>query len=302
MITLHERGRERALLLAVVLDVATALMMLSVGAAAGSLTAIAEGLRAALMVLVDWVSLVVLRRIHRGTFAAYQFGTAKLERFCSLLIAAGLVGGTLWVGLSALQLASAGRSDATPLGLAAAAVCGAVNLCVNFIAWDKVRRVLEGRNSVIMRSQLRARWTKLLASLIVQFTMTGAAWAKDPELAAVADAVGALVVCCVMAGAAWSMAADALPSLLDRSANALAGPALRDAARALPPGFALHGFRSRGTAQALWLEVTVGCDPDTDIVAVQWIRDLLAIELAVCLPGTELSVTVLPVPSELSAH
>src|ERR1700704_1586823 len=226
MIAGEQRGRESALLLAAILDLGTAIMLLLVGMAVSSLTCVAEGLRAGLMVLIDFVSLVVIRRIHRGSLVGYEFGTGKLEHLCSLLVAAGLAGGALWVGTAALQLAISGRSEATPLGLALAAIGGSINLCANLVAWDGVRRTAEGRPSAIMRAQMRSRWTKLLASMTVQVTMTAAAWAKDPNLAAAADAAGALVVCAVMAGAAWAMVAEALPGLLDRSARDLAEPAL----------------------------------------------------------------------------
>jgi divalent metal cation (Fe/Co/Zn/Cd) transporter len=296
MIAGEQRGRESALLLAAILDLGTAIMLLLVGMAVSSLTCVAEGLRAGLMVLIDFVSLVVIRRIHRGSLVGYEFGTGKLEHLCSLLVAAGLAGGALWVGTAALQLAISGRSEATPLGLALAAIGGSINLCANLVAWDGVRRTAEGRPSAIMRAQMRSRWTKLLASMTVQVTMTAAAWAKDPNLAAAADAAGALVVCAVMAGAAWAMVAEALPGLLDRSARDLAEPALLKAAQSLPAGFIVQAFRSRGTPHAFSLEVTLGCAPVTDVVATQRAERTLAAELIRALPGIELSVVVLPVP------
>jgi divalent metal cation (Fe/Co/Zn/Cd) transporter len=119
------------------------------------------------------------------------------------------------------------RSDATLLALTLAAVTGALNVCINVIAWDEVRRAARGRPSAIMNAQVRSRWTKLLSSLTVQVTMTLAAIAKDPMLAAMADAVGALVVCGVMAVAAKDLLAESLPDLLDRSMDRLARPALQ---------------------------------------------------------------------------
>ena len=88
----------------------------------------------------------------------------------------------------------------------------------------------------------------IFCSVVVQVTMTIAAVAKDPVIVAAADSVGALLVCGVMVWAAWELATHAVPDLLDRSTGHIAGPALERAADALPAGFSLESFRSRGTA------------------------------------------------------
>ncbi len=108
-----------------------------------------------------------------------------------------------------------------------AAVTGALNVGINVIAWDEVRRAARLRPSQIIKAQVRSRWTKLLSSLTVQVTMTLAAVAKDPMLAAMADAVGALLVSGVMIVAARDLLADSLPDLLDRSMDLGGAPGAR---------------------------------------------------------------------------
>ena len=144
-----------------------------------------------------------------------------------------------------------------------------------------------------MRAQVRSRWTKLLSSLTVQVTMTLAAVAKDPMLAAMADAVGALLVCGVMAIAAKDLFAESLPDLLDRSMDRLARPALMQA-MAMVPGFALAGFRSRGTARAFVLEVMLACPAGAEVRALAQSERRLATELRRLLPDVELSLVVRP--------
>ena len=121
---------------------------------------------------------------------------------------------------------------------------------------------------------------------MVQITMTIAAFAKDPVIVAAADAVGALLVCAVMARAAWELMARAIPELLDRSTGHIAGPALERAAAALP----------RGTAHAFVLEVALVCAPGTDVAAAQQAERSLAARLADLLPETQLSLIVQAVP------
>jgi len=296
-LTAEQAGREQALAKAAVLDFACVAMLLTLGIAADSLTNLAEGIRGGLMTLVDLVTLTVLRRLHRGTLAGFDFGTGKIEQLVSIGIALSLLGGALWVGIDAVETALTGHSDATPLGLSLAAVSGAINFFTNVVAWENVRQATRGRPSAIMRAQLRARTTKLFCSVVVQVAMTIAAVAKDPVIVAASDSVGALLVCGVMVWAAWELATRAVPDLLDRSTGHIAGPALERAADALPAGFSLESFRSRGTPHALVLEVALACAPGTDVGMAQRAERSLAAALAVALPETQLSLVVQAVPT-----
>ena len=292
-LTPEQRGRERALILVALLDSTLVCLLLLVGVFGGSLTCLAEALRGGLVDLIALVSLFVMRRLHRGTLRGFDFGTGKIEQLCSLAIAAALAVSAVWVAHDAVELFLSERSDATPLALTLAAVTGALNVCINVIAWDEVRSAARGRPSAIMHAQVRSRWTKLLSSLTVQVTMTLAAIAKDPMLAAMADAVGALLVCGVMAVAAKDLLAESLPDLLDRSMDRVARPALVQAMAALP-GFALAGFRSRGTTRAFVLEVMLACPAGAEVRALAESERRLAVELRRLLPDVELSLVVRP--------
>jgi hypothetical protein len=193
-------------------------------------------------------------------------------------VAGGLFGGAIWVAYDAVLMALAGNSDASPLGLAAAAAVASLNLLVNFVAWDSVRRVTLGTPSAIMRAQLHARVTKLVASLLVQVTMTIAAAAKDPVVVALADGLGAAIVSVIMVKAGIDLLAESVPDLLDRSAAHVAGPALAEAAAALPPAFAL--------------EVAVTCPEGAGVRAIEEVERQLAVQLASALPGVELAVSI----------
>jgi divalent metal cation (Fe/Co/Zn/Cd) transporter len=291
-VTPVQRQRERALLLAAVLDGAIGALLLVVGLAAGSLTCLAESLRGNMMWTIDLVSLAVIRRLHRGRLIGFDFGTGKIEQLCCIAIACGLALGAVWVGHDALALIAAGHSTASPLGLRLAAVVGAINVFINFVAWEKIRQAARGRPSSIMDAQNKARRARLLSSVVVQATMTGAALAMDPLVVAWLDGVGALLVCGIMFRAAWTLLRDSAPDLLDRSTSHVAGPALYQALRALPEGFALAGYRSRGTARAFALEVALDCAEATDVAAIRHAGRTLARELERLLPGAEIALAV----------
>jgi divalent metal cation (Fe/Co/Zn/Cd) transporter len=288
----RQRQREHALLLAAILDGFIGLLLLVVGLAANSLTCFAESLRGNMMWVIDLVSLAVIRQLHRGRLTGFDFGTGKVEQLCCIAIACGLAVGAAWVAQDAVMLIVAGESTASPLGLRLAAVVGAINVFINFVAFDKVRQAARGRPSSIMDAQARARRARLVASLIVQATMTGAALAVDPLVVAWLDAAGALVVSAIMCRAVLALLRDSIPELLDRSARHLAGAALIEASQALPPGFSLASYRSRGTARALRLEVVVDCPDSGSVAALRAARAVLVIELERLLPGTEISLTL----------
>lgn len=288
----RQRQRERALLLAAILDGFIGLLLLVVGVAAGSLTCFAESLRGNMMWTIDVVSLAVIRHLHRGRLTGFDFGTGKIEQLCCIAIACGLAVGAGWVAYDAVMLIAAGESTASPLGLRLAAVVGAVNVFINFVAFDKVRQAARGRPSSIMEAQVRARRARLVASLIVQATMTGAAVALDPLVVAWLDAGGALLVSAIMCRAALALLRESVPDLLDRSAGHLAGAALAEASAALPSGFFLESYRSRGTVRALRLEVIVACPASGSVAALRAARTALALEMERLLPGTEVSLTI----------
>jgi divalent metal cation (Fe/Co/Zn/Cd) transporter len=293
----EQKAREQALMLAALLDAGLVALLLAGGIGGDSLTCLAEAVRGGLMTVVDVVTLVVIRRIHRGALKGFDYGTSKVEQLCSIGVAAGLLGGAIWVGYDAAGMEIAGHSDATPLGLSLAAVVGSLNLLLNIISWDAMRLATLGSPSVIMRTQLEARVTKLLASFLVLVTMTVAAVAKDPVVVAMADGAGAMLVCVVMVKAAIKLFAEAVPDLLDRSTAHIVTPVLEQATRALPEGFSLAGFRSRGTARAFVLEAAVACPPGTDVRVLHEVERLLAGRLAEALPGVALSLSVQAVPA-----
>ena len=111
------------------------------------------------MSLIDFVSLVVIRRIHRGSLVGYEFGTGKLEQVANALIGASMLGGGIWIIVKAFGLLIGDRPVASAFGLTVAAIVGALNAYFNFLAWDRMRRALRGesRRSHLGRARRRQR-------------------------------------------------------------------------------------------------------------------------------------------------
>src|SRR5262245_7726726 len=89
---------------------------------AGSLTMLAELIRGVLMTAIEVVALMVMRRIHRGRTAVFEFGSGKLEQLVNLLIAGGLLGGAAWIAVDVVKLLAGGEVHGRPAGFALAAI------------------------------------------------------------------------------------------------------------------------------------------------------------------------------------
>src|SRR5262249_61664760 len=109
-------------------------MFIVIGVAGGSLTLMAETIRACLMALIEFFSLVVMWRLHRGELADLEVGTGKLEQIANTVIGAMMLGGAVWICARAFALVGGGRAPGTPVGVTLAATIGALNLFVNLVA------------------------------------------------------------------------------------------------------------------------------------------------------------------------
>ena len=215
-LTSRQRARERSIQFAIAMDVAMMVSYAVTSVLAGSLTMAAELVRGVLMGFVEMFALVVMRRIHRGRTARFEFGSGRLEQLVNLAIAASLLSAAVWIGVGALRRLNGESPAGTPMGFALAAVAAAINLYVNVLAWDGMRRAAREGGSLIMTGQLRARVVKLVASAFVQISLTIAALSSDPVVIVWADSLGALIVCAFILREASGMIRSDVPDLVDR--------------------------------------------------------------------------------------
>lgn len=269
--------------------------MFTIAFIGGSLTILAEAIRGTLGQLVEIYSLVVLRRIHRNRFGSFDFGVGKLEQACNLAIAVSMLVGAAWIGHKAVLLVLAAENIASPLGLTMAASFGALNTYLNYIAWNEVRKACRRGHSVIMQAQLKSRLTKLVSSLIVQATMTVAALAPDPLIAAWADGLGAMFVAGYLAVIAFHMLRVGLPDLFDRSVDQPTQLAIR---RALEEHAGTYGhlerMRSRRSGGTTFVEIALAFDSGLQLTDIH--QRITAIRACITreVEGADVSILVAP--------
>jgi divalent metal cation (Fe/Co/Zn/Cd) transporter len=213
----QQRARERSITVALVLDVVTMAAYALAAILAGSVTMIAELVRGLLMTTIEVFALLVMRRIHRGRMTILEFGSHKLEQLVNLLIAGGMLAGAAWVVLDVVALVRGADAPGSPSGFAFAAIATGVNLYINALALDGMRRAARGGGSLIMQGQLQARIVKVVSSAFVQLTLTIAALSSDATVIVWADAAGAIFVCGFIVHSAVGMLRAGLPDLIDQS-------------------------------------------------------------------------------------
>ena len=210
-----QRDKENAVLWAIVLDTTLLVFYMIVGLLSGSLTALSELVRCVLLLTIEYVSYVVLRRTHRSGYTDFEFGTGKIERVTNLLVAFGLVLSSVYIFSKAVTM-----GDDVPLStnsLLLTMIAANINLMVNYYCSVLFVRSNREEKSVIMASQIAARIAKTVASIIVFVVLVLALWLPDPRAARLVDLWGSIFLVCYMLITAYGLIKESLPEILDRT-------------------------------------------------------------------------------------
>ncbi len=268
-ITEAQSQREKALLYTLIADVLIVAAIAIAAFASGSLTMGAELIRTTLMTILEVFSLIAMWRIHRGLFPSFEFGHGKIETLANIGIAIGLLVGGILIFTGALSALSGSPQPLSPLGMAIGAVVASVNTCENFLAWAAMRRAAKIEANSILLAQMRARWVKLISSLVVQVALTIAAITYDTVIAHWLDGLGALFVAGFMVVTAIDMMREGIPDILDRGVDEAAKLAIqRVLGKHVESYGKLHGVRTRRSSGQIFVEVELGYPEDLPLAEI----------------------------------
>lgn len=289
----HQREREQALAFLMGLDYFAALGLLLFGFLSGSLTLCADGLRAFLLLKIDVFVLIILRRIHRHRFAAYEFGTGKLERLVNVTVGLGMYAAAVWILFSALNRLEV-QAAASPVSVAMGVLFADGNLCLNVYALYRLHRANRAAPSVIMRTQLRSRLAMTISTSIVFVVVLASFSVPDPTVGNLLDILGAIFVSAVILSVGTSMLRESLPDLLDKSID---GEAQLLVYRTLAQHFDSYddiiGVRSRRSGRQAFVELELGFADNATIGDIARRSHAIVGDLRRLLPDAH--VRVLPV-------
>ena len=257
---------------------------------ADSLTMIAESVRGVLMLMIELIALVTLRRIHRGSFAEYDFGTGKIERLVNVAIASGLLIAAVLIGLNASTASTTSRR-ARRVFFVIAVLFVEYNVVVNVYGMISFLRANRGRPSIILESQISARGARTAASFVVFVVALLGGVIPDPTVGNFLDLLGTAFVCVLMARVGLQMLRESLPDLLDR---ALPDTTQRQIYRVLAENYAGYddvvAVRSRRSGEQLLIEVELGFLKHTTMEQVATLQERLSEQLRAVLPEARLHV------------
>lgn len=281
--------KERAILIAVLLDLSVFVPYAVTVWRIGSLAMMAEMLRGGLLLVVESAALLALRSIHRGRTYFYDYGIGKLERMLAAAIGALLLLAAAFILIKVLD--STEQQPLPPVWAAIAMVLVAYNLATNVIPLAPLWRATQAGTSIIVLSQFRARIAKAAASVTVVACVALDVLLPDTAVALVADDVGGLVGAAFMVVIGGQMISDALPDLLDR---ALAEPVQIKVNTALAAFFdqyeQLIGVRTRKSGSIAHVEITVGFAPRRTIADVGAVTEGLRRALRAAIPEADVVV------------
>jgi divalent metal cation (Fe/Co/Zn/Cd) transporter len=292
------RQRERSILFAGLSDMAIILAALIAAVWGNSLMMAAEALRGLLLVIMEMLLLVLLRRIHRGRTHGFDYGAGKLEQFGNLAIGTAMGLGGLWVGGTAAFRWWNPPEQATA-GLSFAVLVGVVNVVQNGMALVGLWRAGRDGTSLIMVGQVRTRLAKLISSVIVFAALCINALLGDKVGGLLAEVLGSGFVALIMLQLAVEMWRHALPSLLDRTLDESRQQAINRVLAQHFDGYdELQSVRSRLSGNMALVEVVLGFEPQRPIGEIQIVIDRVAKDVGDLIPGALVSI----IPVALQHH
>ncbi len=214
-LTPQQLEKEKAVFWAIVLDTIILIFFTIAGSLSGSMTALSEIVRFMLLLSIEYVSYVVLKRAHRDKFNEFEYGTGKIERITNLLVAFGLILSSLYIFSKAISI-----SDSAPLStnsLLLTLIAATINLMANYYFSIAFIRSNETESSVIISSQIAARIAKTVASVVVLAILMLTLWLPDPKSARIVDLLGSIFLIGYMIVIAYGLIKESLPEILDRT-------------------------------------------------------------------------------------
>jgi divalent metal cation (Fe/Co/Zn/Cd) transporter len=292
--------KERAMLLALLLDLGILVPYVAIAVWANSLTLYGELARALLLVGLEVYLLLLLRRIQRRRLPGYDFGTGNLEQFGNLVVGASMILAALWM-VASIALRWASPPEQVGDGLLFGVIITTANLALN--AWSLRCVWLAGRDgtSIILAGQIRARLSKTVSSAMVVLVMLVNAVAGGHWIGAAADLVGAALVVCVMVTLGASLCRKALPPLVDRTLDEARQIRINQVLAGRFDAFdALGPVRSRCNGGGAAVEIHLGFAATRSLGEVQAVAGAVRADIEQLIAGAEVSVVPFAVPGSTS--
>ena len=265
----------RVLLITLLLNLSVSAGKVIVGHLSGSLAMVADGYHSLVDSANNVIGLIVAAFAFRPPDLGHPYGHRKFETAATAVIGIALVSLAWNVATAALGRGEGERlPEISVLNWAVMAATIGVNL---FVAWYEAR---EGRRlaSAFLVADAAHTRSDLYVSLGVVASFgaayLGAAWA---------DTLVALVIAAIIAWQAGAILLQAFDVLTDRAA--IPAAEIERIASGIAGVVSVHGVRTRGQRDAIYVDLTVRLDGATHLRDAHAVADLIEAALAKAHPG-----------------
>jgi ferrous-iron efflux pump FieF len=256
----------------------------------GSVTLFADVMKCGNEILATFFAYLVIRKMNKAGKFSYDFGMGKFETITRITTGAVMLVSlfiilffTFTRLLHPEPLASEGALFIIPLMVGIAVI--------DTYQWQKNYRIAQQDPSPIMESQWRLRRAKsfadisVLLALLLSFGLAG-----YPGIEYI-DPVVSFVIIGFLLVAGYKEISTSLPDLVDKTLEEeYQILILRELTAQFDKYDAFHGVRSRRSGSHIYIEVSLGFDPEQKMGDVQDFIDSLKTSIENMIPGSIISI------------
>lgn len=279
-------GVQRALLLVLVLNAASAALKIAVGTRTGALTVLGAALESVLDMLSNGVAILAVSVASRAPDADHPYGHEKFETLGTL----GIVGFLSITCFELLRRSAEGlaHGPTLPIVQTADAALLILSLGVNIFVVAYERRRGRALGSALLMADAAHTASDILvtALALASLILSRAGVAR-------ADTLLGILVALLIAWSGWQILRESIPILVD--ARAVDEARLAEIVRVIPGVLGVRAARSRRTASGhLFTEVTILVDGATSVADAHEFTDQVERAIARELGAAEAIVHVEP--------
>lgn len=205
---------EKVMISASLIDIVIAVPLLVLGLLSGAASAASEAIRSVLLTCIDIFSVSILLAVNRRKFSQFEFGVEKIQILVQVVIAIGMCVSIAFIGGKIYDAFTADEHLPNYVYCVVFALFSYVNVLVNVFNLRRMVRQERATPSLIVRGQIKNRVVMLTSSVVATLS-AAAVIIPDPKVFALIDAVGAILVLCIIAYTTLRMLGSGLLTLLD---------------------------------------------------------------------------------------
>ena len=258
----------------------------------GSATLLSDAIKCANEMLASFFALLVIRRMKAGGKFTYDYGMGKFETLTRLI-----TGGVMLISLCILVLFTIHRLLYPEPFEMSAAIIGIPLMLIASIAdyhhWHKYYHRAREDPSPIMEAQWRLRRAKTFSNLLVLFALTISVLFAHQSWAHYIDPIVSFLIIGFLLFAGYREFSSSLPDLFDKTLDEeLQIVILRELALSFDQYQDFQGVRSRRSGSRIYIEISLGFDPDQKMRDVHAFATSLKRSLESQIAGSVVSIVL----------